>query len=86
MSFFTCSCQSTCGATRIPTKESCRATDVVHADLLLALDTVCVPSRILQTRPYTKGTNSGVQILTQWIGLDEDMATWEDLDELRGKI
>jgi hypothetical protein len=30
--------------------------------------------------------NSGVQILTQWTGLDEDMATWEDLDELRAKF
>jgi hypothetical protein len=42
-----------------------------------------VPVRVLQQRVRQQGHRTVVQVLVQWSGASEDMATWEDLDSLK---
>lgn len=42
-----------------------------------------VPVRVLQKRVPQQGHQTVVQVLVQWSGSSEEMATWEDLETLR---
>lgn len=42
-----------------------------------------VPVRVLQRRVRQEGLRTVVQVLVQWSGCSEEMATWEDLEALR---
>jgi hypothetical protein len=42
-----------------------------------------VPVALLQCRIRQQGLRTAVQVLVQWSGSSEAMATWEDLDTLR---
>lgn len=42
-----------------------------------------VPVRVLQRRIRQQGLRTVVQVLVQWSGASEEMATWEDLEPLQ---
>jgi hypothetical protein len=42
-----------------------------------------VPFKILQRRVCRKGGSSISQVLVEWSGMTEDLATWEDSEALR---
>lgn len=48
--------------------------------------TMQVPVRELRRRIRQKGHRTIVQVLIQWSGATEDMATWEDLESLKQKF
>ncbi|KAK1695873.1 hypothetical protein QYE76_012570 [Lolium multiflorum] len=48
--------------------------------------TMQVPVRELRRRVRQKGHRTIVQVLIQWSGASEDMATWEDLESLKQKF
>ena len=45
-----------------------------------------VPEAILKNRQVRKGSSLVTQILVKWSGIDEEMATWEDKNELQAKF
>ena len=50
------------------------------------LDVLQVPTRVLQRRLRQQGPVSVAQVLVQWSGQPESLATWEDADELRQRF
>lgn len=42
-----------------------------------------VPVRVLQRRIRQQGLRTIVQVLVQWSGAPEEMATWEDLEAIK---
>jgi hypothetical protein len=46
-------------------------------------DLLQVPVRVLQRRVHQQGLRTLVQVLVQWSGCMEELATWEDLEALR---
>lgn len=46
-------------------------------------DVLQIPTRILQRRLRQKGDVAVRQVLVQWLGQPESLATWEDSDELK---
>lgn len=50
------------------------------------LDVLQVPTRVLQRRLRQQGPVSVSQVLVQWSGQPESLATWEDFDELKQRF
>jgi hypothetical protein len=42
------------------------------------VDALQVPEKVLQRRLHQRGIHSVPQLLVKWLGLDSDLATWED--------
>ena len=47
---------------------------------------VCQPEQVLDRRQYVKGTKTANQVLIKWTGVEADLATWEDEQELQSKF
>lgn len=58
----------------------------VQPQLPSPLDALLVPSRILQRRFRQQGSISITQVLVQWAGQPEALATWEDHDDLKRRF
>jgi hypothetical protein len=50
------------------------------------MDILQVPTRILQRRLRQQGNMAVSQVLVQWLGQPECLATWEDADELKQRF
>ena len=55
----------------------------VQQDLPTPEASMQVPFKVLQRRLRRKGSSAVSQVLVQWTGLTEDLATWEDAEVLR---
>jgi transposase InsO family protein len=58
----------------------------VQPHLPSPLDILQIPVRVLQRRLHQKGTVVVPQVLVQWSGQPESLATWEDSDELKQRF
>jgi hypothetical protein len=58
----------------------------VQDQLPSPLDILLVPSRLLQRRLRQQGPVSVSQVLVQWSGQPETLATWEDHDDLKRRF
>ena len=58
----------------------------VQPQLPSPLDSMLVPARILQRRLRQQGPVAVAQVLVQWSGQPETLATWEDQDELKRRF
>lgn len=58
----------------------------VQTQLPSPLDALLVPSRILQRRLRQQGPVAVSQVLVQWTGQPEALATWEDTDDLKRRF
>ncbi|VAI09232.1 unnamed protein product [Triticum turgidum subsp. durum] len=58
----------------------------VEAELPPASAALAVPVKVLQRRFRQEGHSAVPQGLIQWSGQSEDLATWEDLDELKQRF
>jgi transposase InsO family protein len=55
----------------------------VQSDLPIAHSDMQVPIKMLQKRVCRKGGSNISQVLVQWSGMSEELATWEDTEALR---
>lgn len=60
--------------------------DQVLARLPSTDDNLRVPEKVLQQRVVLRGGKKILQVLLQWSGDSEDLAVWEDLDELKQRF
>lgn len=67
-------------------KKALGANVEVHTVLPSPLDVLQVPTRVLQRRLRQKGNLAVSQVLIQWSGQPESLATWEDFDELKQRF
>lgn len=67
-------------------KKAVGANVQVQTILPSPLDILQVPTRILQRRLRQKGPVAVSQVLVQWSGQPESLATWEDFDELKQRF
>lgn len=67
-------------------KKAIGANVQVQTQLPSPLDALLVPSRILQRRLRQDGPAAVSQVLVQWSGQPENLATWEDHDDLKRRF
>lgn len=67
-------------------KKAIGANVQVQTQLPSPLDVLLVPSRILQRRLRQDGPVAISQVLVQWSGQPESLATWEDHDDLKRRF
>uniref|UniRef100_A0ACD5VNY2 Uncharacterized protein n=1 Tax=Avena sativa TaxID=4498 RepID=A0ACD5VNY2_AVESA len=58
----------------------------VYKQLPSPLDILQIPFRVLQRRFCQQGPVAVSQVLVQWSGQPESLATWEDVDELKQRF
>lgn len=58
----------------------------VQTTLPSPIDMFLVPARVLQRRLRQQGPMSVSQVLIQWSGQPETLATWEDFDDLKRRF
>ena len=67
-------------------KKAIRETDKAYTELPGSTDQPCRPERILETRNYLRNGVAVKQLLIQWTGMEDELATWEDEQELKAKF
>jgi hypothetical protein len=59
---------------------------VVAASLPVHPDALHIPIQVLQSRLIQKGGATVAQVKVLWSGMDESLATWEDLKALKDRF
>jgi hypothetical protein len=59
---------------------------VVAASLHVHPDALQIPIQVLQSRMIQKGSATVAQVKVLWSGMDESLATWEDLMALKDRF
>jgi hypothetical protein len=67
-------------------KKALKPSVQVQKELPARMDDPCQPERVMERRSYVKGMKSANQVLIQWTGVEADLATWEDENELKTKF